>query len=79
MPADSNEDEQPQDDETKDDPMRGNGSAAAAAVADQWSFAQCEEAYSRVGVAGKLLDAKTLCKSATYTTKEVFDDWKAHG
>ncbi len=30
-------------------------------------------------MSGKLLAAKNLPKSATYTTKEVFDDWRAHG
>ena len=52
---------------------------AAAAAADQWTFAQCEMAYARAGVVGKLLAAKNDPKNATYSTKEVEEDWREHG
>ena len=53
-------------------------SPAAAPAADQWTFSQCEMAYARAGVVGKLLAAKNQPRTATYSTKEVEEDWREH-
>ena len=54
-------------------------SPAAAAAVDQWTFGQCEIAYAKAGVAGKLLAAKNMPQTATFTSQEVVADWRANG
>ena len=52
---------------------------AAVAAFDQWTFGQCELAYAKAGVAGRLLAAKNMPQTATYTSQEVVADWRANG